>query len=103
MSQQTAGNSFDFSNMFGNLTVEETEASDLNISATDEIVSGPSKSTGRVYELELDDDSELPFIILCFFEQLEAVRKFLKKTWLDFSNNQLDHITASLLTNVAFS
>ncbi|KAJ8063314.1 hypothetical protein OCU04_008544 [Sclerotinia nivalis] len=80
---------------------------------TDEDISAPnikpriSKSTTKsapveIYELDMDPEIDVPFIVFCFFEDVHRIQDFAKDTWTSHKNGDLDISTAYLLTNYAW-
>jgi hypothetical protein len=100
-------NGSDLSNRFRSLMVEQTNDTDgLNITAKDKLVlstntKSSSPATPTVYELERDLEADLIFIVFCFFEDLGELRQFLVQTWEQVAAGELEHIVASLVTNIA--
>lgn len=55
----------------------------------------------NIFELELTLEAELPFMIFCFFEDLNRIRDFLETIWNEVKNGTLDNTPASLVPNIA--
>lgn len=52
-------------------------------------------------ELKLAVETELPFIIYCFFEDLHRIQSFLNGIWQEVKDGSLSYMSASLTTNIA--
>jgi hypothetical protein len=95
-------------NRFEHLEVEELDEESYNSipSTTSTAEAGTRKDDGNisrddVYEFELAKDAELSFGIYCFYEDLYKLRIFLNLMWKAVSEERLDHLSASLTSNVA--
>jgi hypothetical protein len=96
-------------NRFEGLEVEDIDDEHLDITASDPITAAPNirlirkvkSKTDDVWELDLTLDEDLPFIIYCFYEDLNRIRKFIEETWEDYAKGRLDLLTAAATTNLA--
>lgn len=89
--------------MFESLNVDElNDIDDLVQVAKDDMAAKQKSNTPvNVFEFEEDEKANIPFITFCFFEDLADLRGFILETWEKVVNNEIDHTTASLVTNVA--
>ncbi|KAE9381957.1 hypothetical protein N431DRAFT_491236 [Stipitochalara longipes BDJ] len=96
-------------NRFEKLAVEDTPDESLDISVSEIAASTAvaAKSLQNkvldIYELERSMEEELQFRVFCFFEDLHRVEDFLKETWQQFADGQIDLVSASLVTNVTLT
>lgn len=94
-------------NRFGSLEIEEINEHELALmvpAALDpsSTASRNSKPQSRgVFELRVDVPDELPFIIFCFFEDMNKIREFLNRIWENVATENLDYMAASITTNAA--
>jgi hypothetical protein len=96
---------------FGILSIEESEVEAIKPDATSKsavsMTTRPSASTKPnpiEYEIEFEigDNDETYFALFCFFTDLKAIRDFILNLWRDYRAGQIDLVTASLTTNLAF-
>ena len=90
-------------NIFDILNVEETELNETDERAPTTKIPEESKTTvpPRRYEVETDDE-EIYFALYCFFDDLDRLRDFILDLWIDYKSGDLDLVTASVTTNMAF-
>ncbi|TGO48355.1 hypothetical protein BOTNAR_0479g00010 [Botryotinia narcissicola] len=92
-------------NIYGMLEVEDFGAENLDIT-TDGIINASKSKTKKhlnICEMEIEDKIDLEFVVFCFFEDLQRIQEFLKETWKLVVREELDAITASLVSNLALS
>ncbi|TVY81856.1 hypothetical protein LSUE1_G002898 [Lachnellula suecica] len=84
----------ELANRFQNLAVEEIpefEGPDLS-----------QDGLNSTYELEEEsEEMKMSLMIFCFFEDMHRLQDFIHDTWRSYKANELDLITASLITNSA--
>jgi hypothetical protein len=103
--EQNSQNSLN--NRFDSLEIEDIDEHELHLMATAALdststSSRTSKSQSRgVFELGFDIRNELPFIVFCFFEDMNKIREFLTRIWKDVAAEKLDSMAASITTNAA--
>jgi len=94
-----------FENQFAGLHVEDLgEDADLDIAASDVAATNTTmraQNTEEVFEIEEDIESELPFIIFCYFQDLHETVDYVSAVWKRVAAGELDRTAASLITNVA--
>jgi hypothetical protein len=90
------------SNRFDRLEIQDLDDQDLESLFTSTTKAG-SRSSAKVDKVECDlsIDTDLPFLIFCFYEDLECIRGLIRETWTRFAAGELDLTTASLTTNLA--
>ncbi|TGO12718.1 hypothetical protein BTUL_0083g00210 [Botrytis tulipae] len=92
-------------NIYGMLEVEDVGAENPDIT-TDDIINASKSKTKKhlnICEMEIEDKIDLEFVVFCFFEDLQRIQEFLKETWKLVVKEELDAITASLVSNLALS
>ncbi|TGO20518.1 hypothetical protein BPAE_0289g00020 [Botrytis paeoniae] len=87
------------------LEVEDVGAENLDVTTDDIITASKPKAKKHlnICEMEIEDKIDLDFIVFCFFEDLQRIQEFLKETWKLVVKEELDAITASLMSKLAFS
>jgi hypothetical protein len=91
-------------NLFDTLNVEDIDEEAFNAMPSVGITASkfqPESQALAVYELELPKDTDLSFIIYCFFEDLVESRNFILQLWDEVRVGKLDFLSASLTANVA--
>ena len=91
-------------NIFDVLNIEESELNETAEASSPPEIPGTLPVTTappRRYEVETDDE-EIYFALYCFFDDLDRLRDFILDLWIDYKNRDLDLITASVTTNMAF-
>ncbi|KAK5138221.1 hypothetical protein LTR08_004917 [Meristemomyces frigidus] len=91
------------SSRFAQLEVEEPSESPLGAEpyrrpAQDELAQLTDCAT-----LDVDDGAEKEFAIWCLLEDLYELRTYLRATWSDYATGTLSFVTASAVTDFAFS
>jgi Family of unknown function (DUF6604) len=61
------------------------------------------KTAVDVYEMERNVEEELQFRVFCFFEDFHRIQSFLGQIWQQFSDANIDLVTASLVTKVTLN
>ncbi|KAF7952395.1 uncharacterized protein EAE97_001892 [Botrytis byssoidea] len=92
-------------NIYGMLEVEDVGAENLDIT-TDDIINASKSKTKKhlnICGMKIEDKIDLEFVVFCFFEDLQRIQEFLKETWKLVVKEELDAITASLVSNLALS
>jgi len=80
---------------------EEMDNADTKLSASTMKSAGTEqKQPSQLYELEVDSDADLPFVVFCFFEDMHRMLAFIKDTWTKVGTKDLDDMTAALITNL---
>lgn len=95
-------------NQFSGLVVENFEDEDLEDVEIDqyrpsEIAKDEGKKKGgKIFEFDVDNDAELPLIVLGYFKDLHQMEIFIMKTWALYMDpmSPVDLPTASLLTSI---
>ena len=91
-------------NLFEALTLEEPKDVEDSPDSFFSVSTGPNaKSTTTskpIYDMEFLHD-EVLFSSVFFFQDLEAIREFVRKTWSGYRAGRTELSTASLLTNTA--
>jgi len=101
----------DLGNRFEALEVEELDDETVSLlvaeatSVTTPKTPRTNSRSGTVdtYELNVGVKEELPFLVGCFIEDLHKLREFVKQTWQSVADGQLNHMSASVVVNVAVS
>ncbi|KAF7920882.1 uncharacterized protein EAE98_008911 [Botrytis deweyae] len=104
-SQIRGSNTAHSTNIYGMLEVEDVGAETPNVTV-DDIITASKPNAKRhlnICEMEIEDKIDLEFVVFCFFEDLQRIQEFLKETWKLVMKEELDAITASLVSNLAFS
>jgi hypothetical protein len=91
----------DLENRFATLEVEEP------MEQLDDVHSTISVHTELVYQVEAPEDQESIeaekfFALFCLFDDLQNLRGFLEKLWIEYGAGNVDLITAAVTTNSAF-
>ncbi|KAE9369320.1 hypothetical protein N431DRAFT_413162 [Stipitochalara longipes BDJ] len=93
----------DLENRFAALEVEELAGSDSEIaevqavpSPTSEVICKVEPSREREYL-----EQEKLFAIFCLFDDLDRLRSYISNLWVEFKEEKIDIITASVTTNTA--
>lgn len=91
-------------NMFETLSLEEPEGALDSLNSSVSVPTGPKAKTMAaskpVYDMESLYD-EVLFSSVLFFQDLESIRKLIRKTWSEYRAGRTELSTASLLTNTA--
>jgi hypothetical protein len=91
----------DLENRFATLEVEEP------MEVPDDVRPANPSPAQPIYQVEAPKDKESVeaekfFALFCLFDDLQNLRAFLHKLWIEFGLGQVDLITASVTTNAAF-
>jgi len=54
------------------------------------------------YEMETDDETDLYFLLYCFFEDFNQIREYLQERWCDYMDGVILLSSATVVTNTAF-
>ncbi|KAF2108365.1 hypothetical protein BDV96DRAFT_652930 [Lophiotrema nucula] len=96
------------SNIFKTLQVEIEDADDDGdndeVSAAPpppKIRSTPSPQREEAFEAQTSE-SDLPFAIFCFFNDLQEIRKYLKDIWQQYKDRKIGLMSVAITTDIAF-
>jgi hypothetical protein len=92
-------------NRFATLEVEELAESDGENTAGQ--IPSPPESQLLIYEIEpakekKDVEQDELFAIFCLFDDLDRLRSYVQDLWVNYKQQKIDLITASVTTNTAF-
>ena len=93
----------DVTNLFTALSVDYGE---VNVDDLDEFTTPPSKHPSAktpvvTVEVESDPIAEIGLIVYLFFEDLNKIREYLNELWTKFAKQEIDLLTATVITNAA--
>ncbi|KAK4547201.1 hypothetical protein LTR36_001422 [Oleoguttula mirabilis] len=71
----------------------ETDNKPAKTRATDDVM--------EIYEVLLDWQEDLTFMVYCFFEDMHQIQEFIMGTWQEYKDGKVDLVTASVTTNAA--
>ncbi|KAI6711844.1 hypothetical protein JHW43_005649 [Diplocarpon mali] len=94
-------------NQFEVLELEDIDDDMTNITVSD-VVPNKTKESEKctaqdTYEIEVDNDTEMAFMIYCFFEDLHRIQDLLKETWKQYTTGSINLLAASVTTDTAFA
>lgn len=87
-------------NAFKSLQFEDISDDEIELVA-DVTPADGSKQETHLYELKLNDQSQVEFVIFSFFEDLHRLRNELKQVWMRFRQGEVQLIHATLVTAAA--
>lgn len=91
-------------NIFEALSLEEptgaVDSPDSSFSVSTRPNANVKATSKPIYDMELLHD-EVLFSSVLFFQDLEAIRRLIRKTWSEYRGGRTELSTASLLTNTA--
>jgi hypothetical protein len=73
----------------------------INYSRDRNISERQERPNANTFSGQRNIEDELPFIIFCFFEDLQNTRGLIKEAWTKVASGEINRIAASLTTNVA--
>jgi len=81
--------------------VEEAEDDDSDLKYESPQIQSAAHGGGIVYDVSLDDEFELDFMVFCLFQDMHKIRLSIHELWMSYAKGELDLLTATITTNTA--